>query len=84
MDVINFILNPKNDFLGQTAAYLQICGISILGAVLIGVALGAAVSRNSFLVCTLFRSWPETYAYRSDYHRYPASVTQYVHGYSWR
>ncbi|GAC1367575.1 MAG: hypothetical protein NVSMB38_46220 [Ktedonobacteraceae bacterium] len=49
MDVINFILDPKNDFLGQTAAYLQICGISILGAVLIGVALGAAVSRNSFL-----------------------------------
>ena len=49
MAVINFILNPKNDFLGQTFAYLQICGISILGAIIIGVALGAAVSGNSIL-----------------------------------
>ncbi len=49
MDIINFILNPKSDFLGHTITYLQICGISILGAVLIGVALGAAVSRNSVL-----------------------------------
>lgn len=49
MAVINFILNPKNDFLGQTVAYLQICGISILGALIIGVALGAAVSGNSIL-----------------------------------
>ncbi len=49
MAVINFILDPKNDFLGQTFAYLQICGISILGALIIGVALGAAVSGNSVL-----------------------------------
>ena len=49
MAVINFILDPKNDFLGQTFAYLQICGISILGALIIGVALGAAVSSNSVL-----------------------------------
>lgn len=49
MEIINFILNPKSDFLGQTVAYLQICAISIVGAVIIGIALGAAVSRNSML-----------------------------------
>ncbi len=49
MEIINFILNPKSDFLGQTVAYLQICAISIVGAVIIGIALGAAVSRNSIL-----------------------------------
>lgn len=49
MEIINFILNPKNDFLGQTLAYLQICAISIVGAVIIGIALGAAVSGNSVL-----------------------------------
>ncbi len=49
MDVLNFILNPKNDFLGQTIAYLQICAISIVGAVIIGIVIGAAVSRNSLL-----------------------------------
>ncbi len=49
MDVINFILNPKSDFLGHTLAYLQICGISIVGAVIIGILLGAAVSGNAIL-----------------------------------
>jgi len=49
MEIINFILNPKSDFLGQTVAYLQICAISIVGAVIIGIVLGAAVSRNSIL-----------------------------------
>lgn len=49
MDVINFILDPQNDFIGQTIAYLQICGISIIVAIIIGVALGAAVSRSAIL-----------------------------------
>ena len=49
MAVLNFILDPKNNFLGQTLAYLQICAISIVGAVIIGVIIGAAVSGNSFL-----------------------------------
>ncbi|GAC1433016.1 MAG: ABC transporter permease [Ktedonobacteraceae bacterium] len=49
MDILNFVLDPKSDFLGHTLVYLQICAISIVGAVIIGVILGAAVSRNSFL-----------------------------------
>ncbi|MDQ6661456.1 MAG: ABC transporter permease [Chloroflexota bacterium] len=49
MDVLNFILNPKNDFIGQTITYLSICGFSIAVAIVLGVALGAAVSRNAFL-----------------------------------
>jgi osmoprotectant transport system permease protein len=47
--VWQFITNPYNDFIGQTIAYLQICGFSILVAILIGVVLGVLVSRNPFL-----------------------------------
>jgi osmoprotectant transport system permease protein len=49
MQYLNFILNPKNDFLGQTSEFLKICGVSIALAIIIGVVLGAAVSRNAFL-----------------------------------
>ena len=49
MDVLNFILDPKNNFTGQTIEYLKICGVSIIAAMVIGVVLGAAVSRNAFL-----------------------------------
>jgi osmoprotectant transport system permease protein len=49
MDVFNFILNPANNFLGQTGEYLKICGVSIAAAIVIGVVLGAAVSRNALL-----------------------------------
>jgi len=49
MDVLNFILDPKNNFIGQTFEYLRICGVSIAAAIIIGVLLGAAVSRNAFL-----------------------------------
>ena len=49
MDVLNFILDPKNDFIGHTRDYLSICGISIALAIIIGVVLGAVVSRNAFL-----------------------------------
>jgi len=49
MNVLQFILDPKNDFLGQTIEYLKICGVSIVAAIVIGVALGAAVSRNALL-----------------------------------
>jgi osmoprotectant transport system permease protein len=48
-EVFQFILNPRNNFLDQTVVYLQICGLSILVAVLIGVGLGVAVSRNAIL-----------------------------------
>ncbi len=49
MGYLNFILDPKNDYLGQTIEYLKICGVSIAVAIVIGVVLGALVSRNSFL-----------------------------------
>ena len=49
MAVIQFILDPQNDFIGQTLAYLGICGFSIAIAIVIGVVLGAAVSRNPTL-----------------------------------
>src|SRR5579875_1011673 len=47
--VLQFILNPQHAFIAQTVAYLQICGFSILVAILIGVTLGVLVSRNAFL-----------------------------------
>jgi osmoprotectant transport system permease protein len=47
MSVLNFILDPKNNFLGQTAEYLKICGVSIAVAIIIGVILGVAVSRSA-------------------------------------
>jgi osmoprotectant transport system permease protein len=49
MQYFNYILYPGNDFLGHTIDYLKICGFSILVATVIGVILGALVSRNAFL-----------------------------------
>jgi osmoprotectant transport system permease protein len=49
MEYINFIRDPANDYVGQTIEYLRICGVSIAVAIVIGVVLGAAVSRNPFL-----------------------------------
>jgi len=49
MQYINFILDPSNDFLSHTIDYLKVCGFSILVAIVIGVTLGALVSRNAFL-----------------------------------
>jgi osmoprotectant transport system permease protein len=49
MQFLNFILDPSNDYLGHTIDYLKICGLSILVAIIIGVILGALVSRNALL-----------------------------------
>ncbi|HZU66006.1 MAG TPA: ABC transporter permease [Ktedonobacteraceae bacterium] len=49
MDYINFITNPQNNYVGETVEYLKLCGFSIVVAIIIGVLLGAAVSRNPFL-----------------------------------
>ena len=49
MQYLNFILDPANDYLGHTIDYLKVCGFSILVAIVIGVTLGALVSRNAFL-----------------------------------
>jgi len=49
MQYINFIQDPNNNFLGQTVEYLRLCGVSIAVAIVIGVVLGALVSRSAFL-----------------------------------
>jgi osmoprotectant transport system permease protein len=49
MAILNFILDPRNEYVGQTIAYLKICGVSIVAAIIIGVVLGALVSRNALL-----------------------------------
>ena len=46
---ISFIRDPANDYLGETVAYLKLCGIAIAAAIVIGVVLGALVSRNAIL-----------------------------------
>jgi osmoprotectant transport system permease protein len=49
MQYFNFILDPQNNYLGQTIEYLKICGVSIGIAIVIGVLLGALVSRSPLL-----------------------------------
>jgi len=49
MQYINFILDPSNNYLGQTLEYLRLCGVAIVAAIVIGVVLGALVSRNALL-----------------------------------
>ena len=49
MAYLNFIADPRNDYLGHTITYLKICGVTIALAIVIGVVLGAAVSRNAIL-----------------------------------
>jgi osmoprotectant transport system permease protein len=61
---INFILDPNNNFVEETLVYLKLCGVSIAIATVIGVVLGALVSRNAVLsflatnVSGLMRSIP--------------------------
>lgn len=49
MQYINFILDPKNSYLAQTFEYFKLCGVSIAVAIVIGVLVGALVSRNAVL-----------------------------------
>jgi len=49
MQYINFILDPRNNYLEQTLEYLRLCGVAIVAAIVIGVVLGALVSRNALL-----------------------------------
>lgn len=49
MQYINFILDPSNNYIGETVAYLELCGIAIASAIVIGVVLGALVSRSAIL-----------------------------------
>lgn len=47
--ILQFVLDPRNDFPGQTNAYIQLCLLSIVVAMIIGVVLGIAVSRSALL-----------------------------------
>jgi osmoprotectant transport system permease protein len=47
--VWQFIIDPRNDFLGHTLDYLRLCAIAIVAAIVIGVVLGIAVSRSAVL-----------------------------------
>jgi osmoprotectant transport system permease protein len=47
--ILDFILDPRNDFPGQTNVYIQLCLLSIVVAIIIGVVLGIAVSRSPIL-----------------------------------
>jgi osmoprotectant transport system permease protein len=49
MEYINFVLDPNNDYVGHLLKYLELCGIAIVAATVIGVGLGILVSRNAFL-----------------------------------
>ena len=47
MDILQCMADPHHHFLRTTLEYLQICGISIALAIVIGVVLGIAVSRST-------------------------------------
>src|SRR6266851_756130 len=47
--LVQFITDPQNNFAGQTATYIQLCGLAIILAIVIGVVLGIAVSRSAVL-----------------------------------
>jgi len=49
MQYLNFILDPKNNFVAETIEYFKLCSLSIAVAIVIGVVLGALVSRNAIL-----------------------------------
>ncbi|HEY3992063.1 MAG TPA: ABC transporter permease [Ktedonobacteraceae bacterium] len=48
-DLWNFYTNPSNNFIHTSLAFCQICLVAIVAAVVIGIVLGFAVSRNGFL-----------------------------------
>lgn len=47
--IIQFIADPRNNFAGQTVAYVQICLFSIVFAIILGVLIGALVSRSAIM-----------------------------------
>ncbi len=47
--ILEFISDPANHFSGHTIDYLNLCGLSALLAIVIGVVLGVLVSRNALL-----------------------------------
>ncbi len=47
-DLLNFIADPNNDYLGHSADYIKLCAVAIALAVIIAIPLGVAVVRNPF------------------------------------
>jgi len=45
-DLLRFIADPANDYLGHSLAYIKLCLIAILVAIIISVPLGVIVARN--------------------------------------
>lgn len=55
-DLLQFIADPSNDYLGHTLDYVKICAAAIVLAIVISIPLGVAVSRNpvaSFIAINL-------------------------------
>jgi osmoprotectant transport system permease protein len=46
-ELLAFIRDPNNNFLGHTITYIQICVVCIICSTIIGVVLGSLVSRNA-------------------------------------
>ncbi len=44
-----FIIDPSNDYLGHTVAYIELCLAAVVLAMVIGIVLGALVSRSPLL-----------------------------------
>src|ERR1700740_2016633 len=47
--LLEFISSPSNHFITRTTDYIQLCGLSIALAIVIGVTLGTLVSGNALL-----------------------------------
>ena len=48
-EALQYALDPKNNFLGELATHLQLSGLALLAAAIIGVPLGIFVSRYDTL-----------------------------------
>ncbi len=47
--LLQFYLNPRNDLIGQTVTFFELCFIPIALAIVIGVVIGILVYRNALL-----------------------------------
>ncbi|MFL5691302.1 MAG: ABC transporter permease, partial [Ktedonobacteraceae bacterium] len=45
-DLLQFIADPANDYLGHSLAYIKLCLVAIIVAIIISVPLGVIVARN--------------------------------------
>ena len=55
-DLLQFIADPSNDYMGHTLDYVNICAAAIVLAIVISIPLGVVVSRNpvaSFIAINL-------------------------------